>query len=389
MMTLIAGGDVYAPGPAGRRDVLAIGGRIARIGTIDRPALEHLGVPYDVIDATGCVVMPGLIDPHQHLIGGSGEKGYHTQTPEIRIAELVSAGITTVVGCLGVDTTTRTMAALVARARAIDHYGLTAYAWTGGYNVPPTTLTGSVRHDILFVDPIIGAGEVAISDRRSTAPSVAELARLVRDASVAGMLAGKCGVTHFHVGDGATRLQPLRALLDEHEIEPEFIYPTHVERNQPLMEEAVELSGRGVTVDLDVVERDLPKWVRFFLDRGGDLKFLTASSDAAITSPQGLLDMVRACVHELRLPLERVVPLVTSNTARVLKLPTKGCLCAGADADIAVLKRDSLELTALVARGRVLMERGEIKVTEAWLGESDRRFTVNGEKTSEQAAAGA
>jgi imidazolonepropionase-like amidohydrolase len=138
-----------------------------------------------------------------------------------------------------------------------------------------------------------------------------------------------------------------------------------------------------------VVERDLPKWVRFFLDRGGDPAFITASSDAAITSPQGLLDMVRACVHELRLPLERVLAMVTANTARVLKLKSKGCLSAGVDADVAILKRESLELTALVARGRVLMDRGEIKVTEAWVGESDRRVSINGEKTSEQAAASA
>jgi beta-aspartyl-dipeptidase (metallo-type) len=389
MITLITGGDVYAPGPIGRQDVLAVGGQVASIGAVDRRAIDNVGIPYDVVDATGCVVTPGLIDPHQHLIGGSGERGYHTQTPEIRIVELVSAGITTVVGCLGVDTTTKTMAALVARAKAIAHYGLTAFVYSGGYNVPPATLTGSLRNDMLFVDVVIGAGEIAISDHRSTAPSVPELARIVRDAHVGGMLSGKAGITHFHVGDGASRLAPLRALLDEHEIEPELMYPTHVERNQRLMAEAVELSRRGVTIDVDVVERDLPKWLRFFIDHGGDPARLTASSDAAITSPQALLDMVRACVHELRMPLERVLPLVTANTARVLKLGSKGRLSSGADADVAVLRRDSLELVALVAGGRVLMDRGDIKVQETWLGESDRRFIVNGEKASEQTPAGA
>jgi beta-aspartyl-dipeptidase (metallo-type) len=389
MMTLIAGGDVYAPGPIGRHDVLAIGDRIASIGTVDRRAIDNVGVPYDVVDATGCVVTPGLIDPHQHLIGGSGESGYHTQTPEIRITELIAAGITTVVGCLGVDTTTRSMAALVARAKGLAHYGLTALVYSGGYNVPPSTLTGSIRNDLLFVDAVIGAGEIAISDRRSTAPSVPELARIVREAYVGGMLSGKAGVTHFHVGDAHSRLQPLRELLDEHEIDPALIYPTHVERNERLMEEAVDLTRRGVTVDVDVVERDLPRWVRFFIDRGGDSTRLTASSDAAITSPQALLDMVRACVHELRMPLERVLPLVTTNTARVLKLGSKGRIAAGGDADVAVLRRDSLELRALVAGGRVLMDRGDIKIRETWIGQSDRRFNIDGEKQSQQAAAGA
>lgn len=387
MMTLIAGGDVYAPAPMGRQDVLAIGGRIASIGSVDRRAIDGVGVPYDVVDATGCVVTPGLIDPHQHLIGGSGESGYHSQTPEIRITELVAAGITTVVGCLGVDTTTRTMAALVARAKGLAHYGVTALVYSGGYNVPPSTLTGSIRNDVLFVDPVIGAGEIAISDRRSTAPSVSELARIVRDAYVGGLLSGKAGVTHFHVGDAGSRLQPLRDLLDEHDIDPALIYPTHVERNERLMSEAVDLTKRGVTIDVDVVERDLPRWLRFFIDRGGDGTRLTASSDASITSPHALLDMLRACVQELRMPLERVLPLVTTNTARVLKLGAKGNLSAGADADVAVMRRDSLELTALIAGGRVLMDRGEITIRERWIAESDRRFNVNGEKISAQTPA--
>jgi beta-aspartyl-dipeptidase (metallo-type) len=57
-----------------------------------------------VIDASGCVVTPGFIDPYQHLLGGSGEEGFSSQTPEISVSEIIAAGITTVVGCLGVET---------------------------------------------------------------------------------------------------------------------------------------------------------------------------------------------------------------------------------------------------------------------------------------------
>jgi hypothetical protein len=40
------------------------------------------------------------------------------------------------------------------------------------------------RGDILFVDEVIGAGEIAISDLRATEPDAASLARLVSEAYI-------------------------------------------------------------------------------------------------------------------------------------------------------------------------------------------------------------
>ena len=378
MLTVLRGGEVYAPEPRGVQDVLLAGERIVRVGTIDVLALERSGLPVDVIDVAGCVVTPGVVDVHQHLIGGSGEKGFATLTPEITFTELVTGGTTTVVGCLGVDTTTRTMEALVAKVKGLNAEGLTAYAYTGGYDVPPATLTGSVRRDLLFVQEIVAVGETAISDRRSREPTVQELAKLVRDAYVGGLLSGKCGVTHFHVGDESSGLAPLRALLDDYAIDPGLLYPTHVERHETLMGEAVEMTRRGVTVDVDVVERDLGKWLRFFVDRGGDLGRLTASSDAALTSPSTLLDQIRSCVRD-GFSLQQTLPLVTSTPARVLQLSRKGRLRSNADADVLVLQASSLDLVIVVARGRVLMRDGMLTKREAFLAESDRIITLYGD----------
>jgi beta-aspartyl-dipeptidase (metallo-type) len=380
MFTLITGGEVFTPSPLGRRDVLICGGTIAAIDVIDRRAIEATHLDVDVIDASGSVVVPGLIDPHHHLIGGSGEEGFHSQTPEVRIDELITAGITTVVGCIGVDATTRTMPALLAKAKGLNHYGITARIYSGGYAVPPATLTGSIRTDIMFIEEVIGAGEIAISDRRSTEPSTSELSRLVRDAYAGGLLSGKAGVTHFHLGDEPPGIAPLRALLDECHIDPAILYPTHLERNPRLMNEGIELTRRGVTIDLDVVERDLPQMVRQFIDGDGDFEHLTASSDASITSCGALLDQVRDCVRELKMPLERVLPLVTTNTARVLKLSSKGRIAQGADADLLVMNARSLEPVAVIASGRVLMRDGSVTVRETWVDKSDRRVSVHGEK---------
>jgi beta-aspartyl-dipeptidase (metallo-type) len=85
----------------------------------------------------------------------------------------------------------------------------------------------------------------------------------VSDAYVGGLVTGKAGVTHFHVGDGRDRLLPLRRLVDEHEIDPACLYPSHVERTPELLREAAEITGRGVTVDVDTVANDLAgHWMR-------------------------------------------------------------------------------------------------------------------------------
>ena len=380
MLMLIENGEVYAPEPRGRQSVLLINDKIARLGEIDRRAVEALGLEVDSINATNCIVTPGFIDPHEHLLGGSGEKGFSTQTSEIYLSEIAGAGITTVVGCLGVDTTTKTMAGLLARAKALQEEGLTAFIYSGGYNVPPTTITRSVRDDLLFIDEVIGAGEVAISDERAMEPDPRELAKLVSDAYIGGMLSKKAGVTHFHVGDSAKRLAPLRALLNEYDVASNWLYPTHVERSEALMEEAIDLTRRGSVVDIDTVEEDLPKWLRFYLDRGGDPGHLTASSDASISSPRTLYEQIRACVGDYGFPLEQVLSLVTRNTARVLKLESKGHLDVGKDADVLVLRKDSLEIVDVLARGLRMVRDGQLVVTEKFLEGSNRSITLEGKK---------
>jgi beta-aspartyl-dipeptidase (metallo-type) len=376
MLTLIENGELFAPQPRGQQSVLLCAGKIIRVGEIDYKTAKTLMAEVEVIDASGCLLTPGLIDPHAHLLGGSGESGFSTQTPEIHLREIVSAGVTTVVGALGVDTTTKTMPGLLARAKAIAEEGLTAFIWTGGYNVPPTSITDSVRNDIMFITEVIGAGETAISDDRSTDPLPHELARLVNDAYVGGMLSRKAGLTHFHVGDKPGRLKLLRRLIDDFNLSPGMLYPTHVERNEALMREAIELSQRGAFVDVDTVNEDLPKWLRFFLENGGDAAKLTASSDASITAPHHLCSQVAACVVEHGFAIEQALALVTSNTAEALKLGSKGRVEVGRDADLLVLKKESLEIKHVIAGGRLMVKDGRLAKSEAFLQESDRNLSL-------------
>jgi beta-aspartyl-dipeptidase (metallo-type) len=276
----------------------------------------------------------------------------------------------------------KTLAGLLGKVKGLCEEGLTARMWTGGYNVPPTTITGSVRSDIMFIAEIIGCGEVAISDERATDPEPRELARIVTDAHNGGMLSGKAGVTHFHVGDSERRLKCLREITNRKvfQVRPEWLYATHVERSEELMEEALDLARQGVNLDIDVVEHDLARWLRFYQERQGPMERLTVSSDASKSSPKIVLDQLRSCILDDGFSLKDVLPLATANTARVLQLRSKGTLEPGNDGDILVLDPDTLEPVEVIARGRRMLAEGEVRVTENFLEESERKIELYGQK---------
>lgn len=384
MFILIEGGTLYDPAPIGEQQLLIAGDKIAKIDhTIDRRALDLLGVPYEVVDASDCVVTPGLIDPHQHLLGSSGEGGPVHQSPEIFLQEELVAGVTTVIGVLGVDTTMKNVWALLGRVKALEQEGITARMWTGGYNVPPTTAMQSVREDMLFIEEVIGAGEIAVSDERSIDNIPHELAKLVRDTHVGGLLSGKCGLTHMHVGDEDTRLQPLRDIVDEFSCNPKWFYPTHVQRNEQLLREAIDLANSGSQVDFDTVNEDLARWLEFYVDNGGPLEQLTISSDAGSGTPETFYRQICGLVRKHGFTLDLVLPLVTSNPARILELEGKGRLAVGCDADVLVLEKESLTVRDVIARGVQLFADGEMVRRERFLEGSKRKISLVGENYGE------
>ena len=349
--------------------------------------MERLDVECEIVDAEGCLILPGFIDPHEHLLGGSGEGSLALQTPMLLPSEIVRAGVTSVVGTLGVDTTMKTIAGLLARVKSMREEGLSAWMWSGGYNVPPTTVMGSIRSDMLFVDEVIGAGEIAISDERSLNQSGQELAKLVRDTHVGGLLSGKAGLTHFHVGEEETRLEPLRELIEDFQVKAEWMYPTHVQRNERLLREAIDLANAGASVDFDVVNEDLARWFAFYVDNGGPLERLTISSDADSSTPDVLAEQVRGLVTSHGFSLDLVLPLVTTNPARILKLPRKGRVADGCDADMLVVEPETLIIRDVIVRGKRLVENGEVVHREKFLQKSKRAFEIVGDKAPDAAVA--
>lgn len=380
MLRLLRNATVYAPAPCGRCDLLVAGERLVWMGH----ALEALPVSLSVeeTDLEGRTVIPGLVDGHAHLTGGGGEAGPHTRVPAPPLSRYTLAGVTTAVGVLGTDDVTRTTAELVVTARGLIAEGLSAWCHTGGYHLPPVTITGSVRGDIVHIDRIIGVGEVAVSDHRSSQPTLDELLRVAADAHVGGLMTGKAGILHLHLGDGVRGLSLVREALDRSELPPRVFNPTHVNRRRALFDEALELARRGCVVDItafDVAE-DEDAWsaadaLARYLASGAPVANVTVSSDGGGCLPTfdadgrvthmgvgdagSLLATVRVLVAR-GLPLEAVLPAFTSNVARLLRLPGKGRLAVGADADLVVLD-DTLHVTEVMARGAWVV-RGKVAV---------------------------
>lgn len=329
---------------------------------MDPGGARALGVPLEALDARGAWVVPGLVDPHEHFLGAGGEQGFATRRPELSAAELLLAGITTAVGCLGTDSTTRHLGALVGKARELQAHGVSAWLYTGGFHLPPRTLTGSVRDDLVLIPEFVGVGELAIADVRGSQAGAAELARVVADAYVGGTLSGKAGVTHFHAGPGRQRLSVLRALLDEHELEPASLYVTHLNRTDALLDEGLALARRGCFVDVDTVEPGLGRWLRAWRERGGPPGRLSVSSDAQTAGaiPGRLLAELAACVREEGLALEEALPCFTATPAAALKLGDRGRIAAGLRADVVVLERETLRVRHVVSGGEVRVRDGQL-----------------------------
>jgi len=357
---LIRHADLHAPQALGRRQLLVAGGRLLWIGAEDAPAPRIPGM--ETVDAEGRRLIPGLIDAHAHVTGGGGEGGFATRVPPVPPSRFTVAGVTSVVGVLGTDDLARTPGELLAAVYALREHGLGAWAWCGGYHVPPVTLTGSVRGDIAWLDPVIGVGELAISDHRSSQPTFDELVRIASEAHVAGLMSRKAGVLHLHLGDGPRGLALVRRALDETELPARVFNPTHVNRRRGLFEEALALARRGCTIDLTVfpVEEGEDAWTAAdawerYLAADCPPERITISSDAGgclptfdhegrmcrmdVGSSSTLLETVRTLLARGH-ALERVLPAFTSNVARLLRLPGKGELRIGADADLVLLDAD-------------------------------------------------
>ncbi|WP_305767892.1 beta-aspartyl-peptidase [Candidatus Epulonipiscium viviparus] len=372
-MTIIKNAIVYDPYLLGVKDILIEGDKIIAIANdifVNSNALQ-----VEVIDAAGKIVLPGYIDQHVHVIGGGGEAGFKSRTPEVVLSDIVKAGVTTVIGVLGTDATTRSLESLLAKVRALDEEGVSAYMLTGAYEVPIPTLFADARRDIILIDKILGVGEVAISDHRSSLATFDEIKRIVTQARVGGMLSGKAGVIQFHVGDGNSKLSMLFDIIDQTEVPACHLIPTHVNRSKALLTSAMDFAKKGGYIDITScmgsADMSASKAIRMCSDYGVPISQITMSSDGngsqtkydALGKVTGLTSAsmatlhaaVKAAITKEKVPAEDVFAIVTKNVAKANGLwPHKGAIAIGSDADLLFLTA-AYDICDLMAKGKFMI----------------------------------
>jgi beta-aspartyl-dipeptidase (metallo-type) len=381
VLTLIKNAEVLAPEYLGKKDVLILNNKIGFIE--DEIKVPEQFVEMKVIDADGMYVVPGFIDSHVHIMGGGGEGSYRTRTPELQLTDATLAGITTLVGVIGTDGTTRTMPSLIAKARALEEEGITCYVHTGSYQVPVKTLTGKIEDDLILIDKIIGVGEIAIADHRSSQPTYKEMAKIASAARVGGMLSGKSGVVNVHVGDSYDHLKVIEEVVEKTDIPIRQFYPTHINRNPHLFEKGIEYAKKGGYVDFTT--SSIPKFLeegevkcslglRKMLDHGVDISQITFTSDGQASLPDfnnegeliglkigkvsSLFKEVRDAIQQEGVSISKALQVITQNPAAILKLHQKGRIEAGKDADLVLLNKDDLTIKTVIALGRIMVEDG-------------------------------
>ena len=374
MLTLFKNAQTYAPQYLGKKDILVGGKSILAIADHIEPPK---GAETKVIDCSGLRLMPGLIDAHVHITGGGGEGGPASRMPELQIAMMIDAGVTTVIGCLGTDGITRSVESVLMKVKTIRAQGMSAWMYTGAYQVPTPTIAGDIMRDITLFEEIIGVGEVAISDHRSSVPSIAELARITAQARVAGMIGGKAGIVNMHMGDAQDPFRPIHEVVAQSQMGYKQFLPTHCNRNNYIFEDAKEYGKIGY---VDITTSSYPYYpdeeikpssaLKQLLESGVPLNHITFTSDACGSLPgfdpetgklikmeMGLpssnLREIKESVLDEGIPLEQALQVVTSNPADILKLSGKGYIKEGFDADILILD-DAFNIVHLMANGKMV-----------------------------------
>ncbi|MGB7996312.1 MAG: beta-aspartyl-peptidase [Photobacterium halotolerans] len=373
MLRIIQNVRLFAPEDQGICHLVICGNRIHSVSDT-LPAIPSDMA--DVINGHGMWLAPGFIDGLVHSVGGGGEGGFINRTPEIHADDMLKNGVTTAVSALGTDAITRNLPNLLGKCRELSAKGIDSYFYTGSYHLPPTTLTGSVATDLLYIPEIIGIGELALSDLRGSVIRFDDLYAIARQVRTSANLAGKKGVVFCHIGDHPDQLTLLDDLIEKTELPYSLFIPTHINRNPALFTAGIRYARAGGFIDittstnqglLDDGEVFCSEALAKALQAGVPVERISFSSDANASLPRfdadgntigvdtgriaSLYEAVQLAVTRYGVPFDLAIQCITSTPANALGFHRKGYIRPGFDADLVLIQPDNMQIKQVWSQG--------------------------------------
>ena len=198
------------------------------------------------------------------------------------------------------------------------------------------------------------------------------------------MLGGKAGILHCHLGDGKRKLELILRLINETEIPPTQVIPTHCNRNLDLLADAVKFLQLGGYIDLtagpdpEAIEEkhlSIASSIRYCQDNNAPIDRITISSDSngsmpvfdkkgnltglTISTQKSLLANFRYLIQKNIISIEDAARLFSTNSAIFYKFIRKGKIKSGMDADMIILDKD-LDLIDSFTKGKRMLGEGKL-----------------------------
>jgi len=327
----------------------------------------------DVIDASGCVVMPGLIDAHTHLgifgsgLGFEGEDGNEDTdpaTPQLRVIDAVnpmdrcfseacSAGVTTAMISPGSSNPIGGQASvfklfgkcaddMAVRSPAAIKFALGENPKMSYHDKEETPVTrmataAIIREQLYKAKEYLEAKKKAEKDEDAEKPDFD-----IKCESLIPLLEGRIDA-HFHAHRADDICTAIR-IANEFHIKCVLIHATEGH----LISDIIAKANIPVITGPALGFRSKPELTNMSFETPGRLALSGVTTAISTDHPEVSADMLFLCAAMAikgGMPLKEALKAITINPAKILGIDAnKGSLKAGKDADIVILNGDPLDI---------------------------------------------
>lgn len=381
MFTLVKNGTLYNPEYKGKLDILICMDKIVSIISKDDDLLSlNFSDKIKIIDANGMIIIPGFIDQHMHFLGGGGKLGYMSRAGMIQFDDIIRFGVTTAISSLGVDSYLKNLSSLLIRAKELEAQGLTTYLLTGGFQLPLKSITDSVFNDFIYIDKVVGIGEIGVSDPYGSQPTIEEIIRIAANSKAVSIMSEKAGIVFIHIGPGLKGLKLISEAVNRSDLSINQFVITHINRSRKLLEEAIEfakIGGRidittGISPEYGIKDSISPHdALKYILENYVPIEKITLSSDSGgfrsvdddgrkienvLLSSETLLNTIVKSVKIHHIDFATVLKTITSNVSKIWNFNSKGEIKPYMDADLVFLDTN-FYIKKVMIKGKIAFEK--------------------------------